>query len=107
MMMAVESSGVSDYRVESLVRDLVRLAEENGIYDRSLDDSAKREEAWRWALQEFSLLCDYRHSLEGEGLLEFEPVFPEAWKAPLNYWLLPGISPSRKPVICTGCSCAT
>ncbi len=69
-----------DYRLNSLVEDVLKIAEERKIFDPSMDRKEKIKEIWKWVLQEYCGLWDKRNSLEGVGLLFFEPITPENWE---------------------------
>lgn len=86
-----ERCGVSDYRLSSLCEDVLQLAEENKLFDTSLDRREKEKEVWRWVIQEFCGIWDRRNSLEGVGLISFEPVVPMDWK-PINELLQPPLN---------------
>lgn len=68
-------------RLEDLLPRLVRSAEMAGLFSET-DGADKRERtAAIWLMQEFSPL-DRRISLEGVGLLSFQPVTPAKWTIP-------------------------
>ncbi len=72
---------VSDYRLESLVEDVLALANNFDLLDPSLDEKQKRKLIWKCVLQEFCAL-DRRNCLEGVGLVAFVPVSPKVWEPP-------------------------
>jgi hypothetical protein len=74
-----KNNSVNDYRLRSLCEDVLQLAEENGVFDPAMDQREKKKEVWKWVLQDFCGVWDRRNSLEGVGLLSFEPVFPDGW----------------------------
>jgi superfamily II DNA/RNA helicase len=66
-------------RLQTVMERLIfRVAEENVF---PTDDPEKEKRAAVWLMQEFSSL-DRRISLEGLGLLRFEPDIPEKWIVP-------------------------
>ena len=69
----------SDYGLESLCEDVVKIAERNSVFDSGMDRKQKKKQAWGHILQEF---CNWnpRIGLEGVGLVSFEPVFPQRWE---------------------------
>ncbi len=71
---------LQDYRLSSLCEDVLKLAEENSIFDSSMDIKEKRKEVWKWILQDFCGIWDRRNSLEGVGLVSFIHVIPQGWK---------------------------
>ncbi|MDI3543596.1 MAG: hypothetical protein PWP57_1201, partial [Candidatus Atribacteria bacterium] len=71
---------LQDYRLNSLCEDVLKLAEENNIFDSSMDIKEKKKEVWQWILQDFCGIWDRRNSLEGVGLASFIPVIPQGWK---------------------------
>lgn len=74
-------TGSANLRLEDLLPRLVRSAEMAGLFSET-DGVDKRERtAAIWLMQEFSPL-DRRISLEGVGLLRFQPVAPAKWEAP-------------------------
>ncbi len=74
-----KNNSVNDYRLRSLCEDVLQLAEENSVFDPAMDQREKKKEVWKWILQDFCGVWDRRNSLEGVGLLSFEPVFPDNW----------------------------
>jgi len=72
---------ISDYRLQTLCDDFVRLADEYKLFDESLDERQKKKEAWGWIIQEFCAL-DRRICLEGVGLLSFRIIPPNDWNPP-------------------------
>jgi len=89
---ALENIGdARDYRLPSLCDDVLKLAEDAGVFDVAMDRKQRKKEVWKWILQDFCGTWDRRNSLEGVGLLSFVPVTPEGWTpikelraAPLN-----------------------
>ena len=84
MARAIANTDGMDYRIASLAEDIRKIADQIELFDESLDDKAKSQEVWRWVIDEFSALWDRQHSLEGVGLVNFEPVFPAGWKPPVD-----------------------
>jgi ATP-dependent helicase YprA (DUF1998 family) len=77
---AVQTNG-GNLRLEDLLPRLIRQAETAGLFSET-DGYDKRERtAAIWLMQEFSPL-DRRISLEGVGLLSFQPVQPRKWDVP-------------------------
>ena len=74
-----QNKSVRDYRLQSLCKDVLKLAQEKYLFDTGLDEKQKKKEAWGWILQEFCAL-DHRICLEGVGLLSFSPIPPKDWK---------------------------
>jgi len=77
---ALDGNQSGDYRLNSLCEDVLKLAEENNVFDPAMDQREKKKEIWRWILQDFCGIWDRRNSLEGVGLVSFEPTFPADWK---------------------------
>jgi hypothetical protein len=69
------------WRIEDLVDPLVRLAEEKQLFSSRASRRARRNEAWKWVMQEL-VATDRRHGLEGVGLVAFELARPLAWQPP-------------------------
>ena len=82
-----QNISVNDYRLETLCKDVLRLAEEKYLFDPSMDEKQKKKEVWGWILQEFCAL-DRRICLEGVGLLSFSLIPPKEWK-PIDDLSLP------------------
>jgi len=76
-----QNRGVADYRLESLVEDVLALANSFDLLDRSLDEKQKRKLIWKYVLQEFCAM-DRRICLEGVGLVAFVPIMPKMWEPP-------------------------
>ena len=74
-----KNNSVNDYRVKSLCENVLKLAEENKVFTPAMDPKEKKKEIWKWILQDFCGVWDRRNSLEGVGLLSFEPIFPDNW----------------------------
>ena len=74
-----QNRDVKDYRLESLWKDVLTLADEKGVFDEGLDEKQKKKEVWGWILQEFCAL-DRRNCLEGVGLLSFSAISPKGWE---------------------------
>jgi superfamily II DNA/RNA helicase len=72
---------ITDYRLQTLCDDFVRVADEHKLFDESLDERQKKKEAWGWIIQEFCAL-DRRICLEGVGLLSFRIIPPDGWNPP-------------------------
>jgi len=83
-----KNNSVNDYRLRSLCEDVLQLAEENRVFDSAKDQREKKKEVWTWILQDFCDVWDRKNSLEGVGLLSFEPVFPDNW-SPIKELLNP------------------
>jgi ATP-dependent helicase YprA (DUF1998 family) len=84
MARAIADAGDIDYRIASLAEDIRKIADQIELFDERFDDKEKSQEVWRWIIDEFSALWDRQHSLEGVGIVSFEPVFPTGWKPPLD-----------------------
>ena len=93
------NSLLQDYRLSSLCEDVLKLAEENSIFDSSMDIKEKRKEVWKWILQDFCGVWDRRNSLEGVGLASFIPVIPQSWK-PVKELQEPPWNFSEEETIC-------
>ncbi|MBU4450507.1 MAG: DEAD/DEAH box helicase, partial [Actinobacteria bacterium] len=79
-----QNKSVGDYRLQSLCEDVLKLAEENSLFDQTLDEKQRKRKVWGWILQEFCALAWERNiCLEGVGLLYFLPISPEGWE-PIN-----------------------
>ncbi|MGC8936749.1 MAG: Zn-binding domain-containing protein [Candidatus Methanomethylicaceae archaeon] len=76
---ALKNNQSDDYRLRSLCEDVLRLAEENNVFDPAMDQKERKKEIWRWILQDFCGVWDRRNSLEGVGLVSFVPIIPENW----------------------------
>jgi hypothetical protein len=59
---------LGDYRMRSLNNDVLRLAEDKDIFEQSLDLRERRQEVWRWILQDFTGMWDRKNSPEGVGI---------------------------------------
>lgn len=77
---AVQTSG-GNLRLEDLLPRLVRSAEMAGVFSETDGYDKRDRTAAIWLMQEFSPL-DRRISLEGVGLLSFQPVEPTTWDVP-------------------------
>ena len=87
---------LQDYRLSSLCEDVLKLAEENNIFDASMDIKEKKKEIWQWILQDFCGVWDRRNSLEGVGLVSFIPVIPKVGSRLKSYRDPPGILARRR-----------
>lgn len=67
------------WRLEDLIFPIIKLAEENGIFDNQHSVQSYKVEVWKWILYEF-LSIDRNIGLEGLGLLSFSPVIPVNFK---------------------------
>jgi len=74
-----QNQSVEDYRLQTLCDDVLKLGEEEYLFDPSMDEREKKKEMWGWILQEFCAL-DRRICLEGVGLLSFLSIPPKEWK---------------------------
>lgn len=63
-----------DYRLESLANDIKEYLESAHLFKPAWDDKQKIQFCWKIILQEFSPIYKSR-SLEGRGLLHFQPVY--------------------------------
>jgi ATP-dependent helicase YprA (DUF1998 family) len=76
------NKNIKDYRLNSLASDLIRIGEDCSIFDIDTDEKERKQEVWKWIIQEFCGMWDTRNSLEGLGLIRFKPIFPNNWKPP-------------------------
>jgi len=72
------------YRIDDIVRYLVKEAEQAGLYTEQQSNSQKQYQAYLWTMSEL-LAMDKGHSLEGLGLVKFKVVKPKNWK-PVPYF---------------------
>lgn len=73
-----QNKSVEDYRLQSLCEDVIKLTEEENLFDPNMDERQRKKEVWGWILQEFCAL-DRRICLEGVGLLSFLLIPPGEW----------------------------
>jgi len=73
-----ETKGALDgnFRLQDILPSLVKRAEEIGLFSSRDSYPSKEEKMAVWLMQDFTPL-DRRISLEGLGLLRFDPVVPE------------------------------
>lgn len=77
-----KSQGQSEIRFSDLLQPLVNEAEKIGLFPGITTSQADKERKMAiWLMQDFTPL-DRRISLEGLGLMSFDPVIPENWTAP-------------------------
>jgi ATP-dependent helicase YprA (DUF1998 family) len=80
-----------NYRLQDLLPGLIRRAEEIGLFSTRESYPSKEEKMAVWLMQDFTPL-DRRISLEGLGLLHFEPVIQADFAVPAflmgNPWKL-------------------
>jgi ATP-dependent helicase YprA (DUF1998 family) len=70
-----------EIRLPDLIEPLVNNAEIIGLFDAKMTDIQKRKKMAVWLMQDFTPL-DRRISLEGLGMLSFEPFISEGWTVP-------------------------
>lgn len=70
-----------NYRLQDLLPSLIKRAEEIGLFSAKESRPSKEEKMAVWLMQDFTPL-DRRISLEGLGLLHFEPVIPDKFALP-------------------------
>ncbi|MHA1248542.1 MAG: DEAD/DEAH box helicase [Candidatus Helarchaeota archaeon] len=70
---------LSDFRIESLGNDLLKLTETNNIFPSTYDNKNKLNEVYFFIMNEFCPFY-YKNSLEGVGLISFQPIIEESWK---------------------------
>jgi ATP-dependent helicase YprA (DUF1998 family) len=73
--------GQMDIRLPDLVQPLVNEAEEIGYFSKQLTDHERTRQAAIWLMQDF-VPIDRRISLEGLGLVSFDPVVATEWPVP-------------------------
>lgn len=77
-----KANGQTEIRFPDLLQPLVYEAEKIGLFPEiTTSHSAKERQMAIWLMQDFTPL-DRRISLEGLGLLSFDPVIPGNWTAP-------------------------
>ncbi|MCI0748630.1 MAG: DUF1998 domain-containing protein [Verrucomicrobia subdivision 3 bacterium] len=69
------------WRISDLVIPVKQIAEHANVFDGQLGSRERENEVWKWLLLEL-LAFDRRNSLEGLGILAFEPVPPSDWQPP-------------------------
>ena len=69
-------------RLPSVMERVMFRTNEEKVFPVSESDQDREKRAATWLMQEFSPPLDRRISLEGLGLLRFEPDIPENWKVP-------------------------
>ncbi len=79
---------IQDIRLQDLLAPLMNQAENIGLFRPTESPTEKQKKMAIWLMQEFSPI-DRRISLEGLGLLSFEPAIQDSWQnflsdAPLN-----------------------
>lgn len=71
----------TDIRLQDLVAPLVNTADKIGLFDKQASTIEKQKRMAIWLMQDFTPL-DRRISLEGLGILTFEPAIDENWPLP-------------------------
>ena len=71
-----------NYRLQDILPSLIKRAEAIGLFSTRESYPSKEEKMAVWLMQDFTPL-DRRISLEGLGLLHFEPVIPERFALPV------------------------
>lgn len=69
------------WRLPDVVPFVRQVAEEHQLFARDTSAQDRTREVWTWLLLEL-LAYDWRNSLEGLGILAFEPVMPDEWQVP-------------------------
>jgi hypothetical protein len=69
------------WRISDLVVPVLRIAAEANVFEGETGSRERENEVWRWLLLEL-LALDRRNSLEGLGIVAFEPVPPSDWQPP-------------------------
>ena len=73
--------GQTDIHLPDLLQPLVNEAEIIGYFPKQLPDHDRTRQAAIWLMQDFAPI-DKRISLEGLGLVSFDPVVPTQWQVP-------------------------
>lgn len=85
ILRAIKSSiadGQTEIRFSELLQPLVNEAENIGLYPQETSPAQKEKQMAIWLMQDFSPI-DRRISLEGLGLVTFDPVIPNTWQVPV------------------------
>jgi len=70
-----------DVRLKDLISPLVNAGEKIELFDKNASSTEKEKRMAIWLMQDFTPL-DRRISLEGLGLVSFEPVIDDDWQVP-------------------------
>ncbi len=69
---------IRDLRLQDLLAPLVNRGDQIGLFKTTESPTEKQKKMAIWLMQDFTPL-DRRISLEGLGLLSFEPAIPDTW----------------------------
>ena len=69
---------IDDLRLQDLLSPLVNKGDQIGLFKSKESPAEKQKKMAIWLMQDFTPL-DRRISLEGLGLLSFEPAIPDTW----------------------------
>jgi hypothetical protein len=85
IMLALENdpeAGKGQLRLPTVLERLMFRIDQENVFPVNEPDQDKEKRAAIWLMQEFSPPLDRRISLEGLGLLRFEPDIPDNWTVP-------------------------
>jgi len=74
-------SDISEIRLKDVISPLTNLADSVGLFSENTSEVDKKKKMAIWLMLDFAPL-DRRISLEGLGLLRFDPIIPATWTVP-------------------------
>lgn len=78
---SLKNAGFAEIRFPDLLQPLTREAEKIGFFPMDISPIDRNKRMAIWLMQDFTPL-DRRISLEGLGLMSFDPVIPAGWQVP-------------------------